>query len=508
MATRVSWHALISLLLLGTIFMGGAWAAKPLITKGHAQTALPMARVYNAGEVVPLANGDILVTDIGNLDRTGGKVLIADRAGHLLWQYKGRLDVPHSAYPTPNGDILITDTGDNRVIEVNRQSQIVWDSDYLGNGHGRLGQGRLSDGTTLSYPNDAKELPNGLLLISLRLQNRVVEITRTGRIVWDCTGFLHRQHNPHRLPNGDTLIADSDADRVIEVGQRGKHIVWQFGGKDKNGDDILSWPRDATPLPNGDILIADSNHNRIIEVTRSKRIVREWNNLPHVYSVAPLSNGDILTGDGATYGVVELTPQNKIVWTLNHPSLSADSGGNPLPTHIINGGFEQTVPGSTWMLADWSRNDALAYSVPPGKRVDMARDRWVHHSGHYSARISYEGDSNGIFFDQIVRVFPGHRYQFSGWIMTRNVRTCYPCGFGPQTPPGHTAEYELQFFTRTGVPPPAPSLPAHSGTSKTWIHDTVTFVVPPGVTELSVQPTLRGQGTVWFDDVSLKDLGP
>jgi hypothetical protein len=454
--------------------------------------------VGNPALIAPLKDSHLLVTDFGNFDRTGAQVLITGYGGRVIWRYTGRLDIPHSAYPMANGDILIADTGDNRVIEVNLASHIVWNSDNLGNGRGALGQGTLSDGSKLAYPNDAKPLTNGDLLISCRLQNRVIEITRQGKIVRSIYGFLHEQHNPTPLPNGNLYIADSDADRIVEVNLE-NHIVWQFGGQ-SNGSDILSWPRAAMPMPDGNTLITDSDHNRLIEVTHRRQIVRQWTNLSRPYAAVPLPNGNILVGDGSTYGFVELNRQNRIIWELNRP---VTPGKNGTPWHVRNGSFEHTIPGSSWILKYWGRNDALAYSLPPGKRVNMARDCHVHHSGRCSGRISYHGDSNGIYFGQIVRVVAGDRYRFSGWIRTKNVVACYPCSYGSQASHGHTAEFELGYDARSGVAPAAPALTQHDGTSG-WLHDVVSFTVPSNVTSIGIACELRGQGTVWFDDVWLQ----
>ncbi len=472
----------------------------PVSTNATTTVAGPFAHVQNAGEIALLPDNQLLVTDIGNLDRTGSQVLITDFNDRLIWRYTGALDIPHSAYPMSNGDILIADTGNNRVIEVNRESEIVWNSDDLGRGGGRLGQGTLSDGTKLDYPNDAKPLPNGDLLISLRLQNRVVEITPTGHIVKKISGFLHRQHNPNPLSNGNTLIADSDANRVIEVGVLGKHIIWKFGAQ--SGPTALAWPRDAERLKNGDTLITDSNNDRLLEVTHSRRIVRQWTGIQHPYSTAVLPDGNILVGDGSQYGVVELNNSRHMVWFLNQHNTSGPSKLSPT---VRNGGFEHGITGSPNLPTVWQRNDALAYSLTPGKRVDMVRDCHVRHKGHCSGRISYKGDSNGIFFGQLIHVTAGARYRFSGWIKTQNVRTCYPCSYGENDIRGHTAEYELQLYEQNGGSALAPQLRTHSGTSG-WLHDVVYFTVPKNVHVLGIHAELRGQGTVWFDDVWVQKL--
>ncbi len=449
-----------------------------------------------------MANGNLLITDIGNLDRTGGKVIITNFQRQLLWQYNGSLDIPHSAYPMTNGDVLIADTGNNRVIEVNPASQIVWDTDNLGKGHGVLGQGTMSDGLTLNYPNDAKPLPNGDILISCRLQNRVIEITKTGKIVRQISGFLHGQHNPTPTTNGNILISDSGWDRVLEVNSKNK-VVWQFGGQ-VNGRDILNWPRDARPLPDGNTLITDSDNDRLVEVTHAGRVVRQYTNLTRPYSAAVLANGNVLVGDQG-YGVVELSPSDKIVWFLNAPSTSG--GGSTLLTTVRNFSFENTVPGTTWLLSNWGREDALAYDVAPGQRVNMARDKHVYKLGHYSARITYHGSSNGIYFAQDVKVTSGYTYRFYGWIKTRHVIACPLCIYGKESQKGHTAEFELNYNSIHGPAPSGPVLPQHSGTTG-WSHDVITFTVPGNVKGIDIHCELRGRGTVWFDGVWLQQIKP
>ena len=92
------------------------------------------------------------------------------------------------------------------------------------------------------------------------------------------------------------------------------------------------------------------------------------------------------------------------------------------------------------------------------------------------------------------------KYRFSGWIKTHNVTKCLPCNYGAQDPQGQTAEYELDYNSSDGPPPPAPVLPQHSGTIG-WTYDSVEFTVPSHVRSIDIQCELRGQGTVWFDDV-------
>ena len=453
-----------------------------------SQHAIRYAEVSSAAQIALLPHNRLLVTDFGG-DNSAPQVVETDFHDHLLWRYANQLNNSHSAYPVSNGDVIIADTGNNRVIEVNRKGQITWDTDDLGGGHGKFGQGRLSDGTHLDYPNDAKPLANGDVMISCREQNRVIVINHKGTILREVSS-LHGQHNPVALSNGDLLIPDSDWNQVVEV-NKSNHIVWQYGGP-RSSD--LSWPRSAVPLNHSDILVTDSGHNRVVEISHSGSVIRSWNDLARPYAAVPVGNGSIIVGDGPSSGLVELNSSGQITWRLNHNSAKYLAG---IPSHVQNGGFEKAYgTGPT----DWVAQTALAYSKPPPA---MVRDRKVHHFGHASARISYDGNSNGIDFSQVLRVKPGATYQFAGWIKTHNVRACHPCSYGPTIPAGHTAEYELLFVAGEGADPPAPLLRFHSGTTP-WTRDTVTFRVPRSVSELAIQCYLRGAGTVWFDNVSLK----
>ena len=190
-------------------------------------------------QVTPLFNGDWLVADGGTFDGKSSKVVMFNPRGKpVLVINSGGMRFVHSAYLTTRGNIIISDTGNNRVIEVDpKKCKVVFNTDDLGPGHGFLGRGRLSDGSQLVYPNDAKEIPNGHYLISSRLTNTVFEIDRHGHVFWKCSTFynpwtkkmdsLHGQHNPQRLPNGDTLISDSDNGRVVIVNSACTRLVWQ-----------------------------------------------------------------------------------------------------------------------------------------------------------------------------------------------------------------------------------------------------------------------------------------
>lgn len=128
-----------------------------------------------------------------------------------------------------------------------------------------------------------------LLLSVLKLDALAILDPERGTIVWAKTGSWRRQHQPTFLDNGDLLLFDNlgaspdparpDRSRVIELDPRTGAVHWQFGGGP--GDDLFSKTLGSCQrLPNGDTLITESEGGRAIEVSPDRRIVWEFNN-PH-----------------------------------------------------------------------------------------------------------------------------------------------------------------------------------------------------------------------------------
>ncbi|MFL6196213.1 MAG: arylsulfotransferase family protein [Thermoanaerobaculia bacterium] len=121
----------------------------------------------------------------------------------------------------------------------------------------------------------------GNLLISVhRIDTLAVIDPDQGTVVWARTGAWRRQHQPTFLDDGrllmfDNLGAGRDRSRVVELDPRTGRILWQFG-RDLFSKTLGSCQR----LPNGNTLITESENGRALEVTRDGRVVWEFHN-PH-----------------------------------------------------------------------------------------------------------------------------------------------------------------------------------------------------------------------------------
>jgi hypothetical protein len=252
------------------------------------------------------------------------------------------------------GNILITDQFNNRVIEIDRAGNIVW---QFGNGPGdtsasaivgtndaeRVGSLTLMSGTGIP-PGATINCKKGCV------DNRVLLVDQGGNIIWQygqfgVTGFGPNQLNvPVQntfLPGGNILITDQSNERIIEVQQSTKAIVWQYGqnGIAGIGTNQLNNPNAAELLANGNILISDENNNRAIEVTHTtpSTIVATFTAHGTVSGVAfasRLANGNTLITDSNNARIVEVNSHDKVVsqyFTNTRPG----SNPVPLPTRAV-----------------------------------------------------------------------------------------------------------------------------------------------------------------------------
>ena len=259
-------------------------------------------------DVDRLADGSTLITDSPSHPDKESRILRIGPDGEVLWVFDEGINFAHNADLQDNGNMIISDTGHDRVIEVDADFNIVWNTDDLA----------FSDGSHLNYPNDANILEGDTILITDRDNHRVFETDRFGNILWQfgVTGIpssddthLNDPHNADRLDNGNTILADSNNSRVIEISPSGQ-IVWRY----QSG---FGWPRDADRLDSGNTLITDVRNHCIFEVDPAGETVWQYDfegvrNFP--YDADRLANGNTLTGDVIHRRVIEVTPDKEIVW--------------------------------------------------------------------------------------------------------------------------------------------------------------------------------------------------
>jgi hypothetical protein len=365
---------------------------------------------------------------------------------------------------------LIADTTNDRVIEVAPAGKIVFSTDDWGGG-----SGKLSDGTRLRYPNDAHELPNGNLLVTDRNNDRAVEVSRDGAVVWQYAGKVKHPHNADRLPNGNTIICDSDSQYVREVNPAGE-VVWSYGDGSRS---TLHWPRDADRLENGNTLITDSKNRRVFEVTPDGRKVWEFRTeyFSNFYDADRLTGGNTLMSGQQHQEVIEVNAAGERVWEFRNYRRA-----HPINAKLSNGNFaklDASGAPAEWVLArrlSEGGGELVWTTNPAGKRCPG---------------LSFDREG-ALCLQQTIAVKPGKAYQVTGTIKAEGVEAL--------------AFLQMAFLDdKNGLLRDvieAPKGELLSGTSG-WQRDFFGTAAPPGAAAAEVRLFITGRGRVFADEIAV-----
>ena len=155
----------------------------------------------------------------------------------------------------------------------------------------------------------------GDLLVSIRDLHAIALIDgRSERVKWALTGMWYAQHQSFLLDNGNILLLDNrggnrgsyfelNRSKVIEVDPLTQQIQWEYSS-DKEGKELFytHWLGYNQRLPNGNTLITDSESGRAFEVTKEGEIVWEFIN-PH-------RSGDDQSLVATLYELIRLDPES------------------------------------------------------------------------------------------------------------------------------------------------------------------------------------------------------
>ncbi len=219
----------------------------------------------------------------------------------------------------------------------------------LGQDRGRFVILGHSGAVEWEYPSahnahDIEVLPNGNLLLHVA-PDRIREVTPAKETVWEWTSRPVAPydgpveiHGFQRLPNGDTMIAETGNLRIVEVDPKGA-IVRVVPIRSERPD----WHHDTRRVRKTDLgtyLVCHEPLGLVREYDADGGIVWEYA-LPliegraasggqqghgtAVFHAIRLANGNTLVGGGNNNRVLEVTPAKEIVWSAG-PSLKAPDG--------------------------------------------------------------------------------------------------------------------------------------------------------------------------------------
>ncbi len=295
-------------------------------------------------------------------------------------------------------NILIADRGNNRIIEVTPDKQIVWEYHFEG-----LEPGEGADDAFFS-PDNTKIIAN------LEYSNLVVIIDyATRKIVWQFGNYkpgsglneLNSPDDAYLLPDGNVTVADIENCRVLVIAPD-KHIVRQFGKSNQclSQPNYLNRPNGATPLPNGNLLITEIRARKVSEVKEDGSEVYGFHT-PAFYpsDAQPTKRGTIIVADYVPDGAIyELDRTGKVLWQygpygkdnergLDRPSLAVEM---PNGNIIANDDFNHRV-----VIIDkqtkkiiWQYGRTGIHGAEPGYLYIPDGLDWRHDGGALAAGIA------------------------------------------------------------------------------------------------------------------------
>jgi hypothetical protein len=152
----------------------------------------------------------------------------------------------------------------------------------------------------------------GNVLISCRdIDTLAVIDLERGEVVWAATGTWKGQHEPTLLENGNVLFFDNHGDegrgksRVLELDPATLEIVWSYAG---TADEELDSGTCSTAqrLPNGNTLITESENGRALEVEPDGTPVWEFVSPHH-----PPANRELIA---LLFDLIRLPPDHAQAW--------------------------------------------------------------------------------------------------------------------------------------------------------------------------------------------------
>lgn len=257
-----------------------------LNAKGDVEWEYPCK--YTSHDIDLLPNGNYLLhtSDTTIVEVTPDK--------RVVWQHESKPTPGHKAIQIhafqrlANGNTMISESGNARIIEVDKDDKIVKEFPL-----------------TVDHPSShsdtrlVRKLDNGHYLVAHENDGTVREYDENGKVVWSYKldlagrpespghgpeGHGNHVYSAYRLPNGNTLIGGGNNNRVIEVTPDGK-IVWSVDHDELPGI-TLAWVTMLEVLPNGNVLIgnchAGPKNPQLIEVTRDKKVVWSLNDFKNL----------------------------------------------------------------------------------------------------------------------------------------------------------------------------------------------------------------------------------
>jgi DNA-binding beta-propeller fold protein YncE len=278
------------------------------------------------------------------------------------------------------GPVLIADRDNNRLLEVSPQGRVLWRFPKPGD---------LAPGQTFLAPDDAFFTPSGQQIVATQEEDfaiSVVGVTRR-RILYryghagvpgSAPNYLDNPDDAMLAPAGDLILADIKNCRVLVIRPPAHHPLRQLGvtGDCEHGRGSYGSPNGAFPMAGGDTVITEINGDWVDVVSPSGRSVSATH--PPGFSYPSDTNevrpGVFLTADYTDPGALESFTANGRLRWRYEPRGAAALDHPSLALPLPNGDI----------LANDDQNDRVIV-------VDPRTNKIVWQYGHMHIPGSGEG---------------------------------------------------------------------------------------------------------------------
>ena len=258
-------------------FLGVGHGNKTVIVGEDGTVQWKLDMPASDGWVLP--SGNVLLALYGTKRFPNGGVVEVERdTKKIVFEYQGQQNETTTVQPLPDGTLLVAEMGPQpRAVVINRQGEVLKTTPLQCQTKNVHMQTRM-----------LRVLPNGNYLAPHLLDFAVKEYQPdTGEVV-RTIATDQRGRDKHdwpftaiRLSGGNTVIACTNGNRVIEVDAQGK-VVWSVTNDDL-GENLIQDACGAQRLPNGNTVIssyrASGDQVKLFEVTREKEVVWRYSGM-------------------------------------------------------------------------------------------------------------------------------------------------------------------------------------------------------------------------------------
>lgn len=323
----------------GSVYIFGGRSAGKVVDSVYRLTVGPGAVTAAPDGSLPIPTSDMgvallgqtayLIGGEGQLGQPGTSVIVARMVSGTGTGTGG---------PAPfQGDLLIADRGNDRLLLVNAQKQILWA--FPSPQHPAPAEG-------FYFPDDAFFIKHGTEIITNQEDQHTIEVIAypSGQLVasyghanhpGSAPGYLNQPDDAYMLNDGEVTVADAKNCRILFLtpALTYESAIGHTGGCHHDIPNDVAYPNGDTPLADGNFLVSEIIGSYIDEVTKAGQVV--WSlKLPIAYPSDPQQLGpdSYLVADYSTPGqIIEFNREGQITYRydvpsgegeLDHPSLA------------------------------------------------------------------------------------------------------------------------------------------------------------------------------------------